>query len=87
MGGGGGAGRGRGGADDSDSTSGRGRRGGIDDPMRALAAKLTDIQDSFRDRARARLDSTQRMKADSLETLWLAEMRKKDAEDRAKRRR
>ena len=82
-----GAGRGRGGVDNSDSTVGSGRRGGPDDPMRAIALKLTDIQDSFRDRARAQLDSTQRVKADSLETLWLAELRKKDAEDRAKRRR
>ena len=84
---GGGAGRGRGGSNDSDSTSGRGRRGGADDPIRALADKLTDIQDSFRDRARAQLDSTQRVKADSIENVWLAEMRKQDADDRAKRRR
>ncbi len=87
MGGGGGAGRGRGGVDDGDSTSGRGRRGGANDPMRALADKLTDIQDSFRDRARAQLDSTQRVKADSIETAWLAEMRKQNAEERTKRRR
>ena len=51
--------------------------GGPDDALRVLAAKLYDIQDSFRDRARLQLESTQRVRADSLEQAWLAEERKK----------
>jgi hypothetical protein len=51
--------------------------------MRALADRLLDIQDAYRDRARAQLSSAQRATADSIETVWLSEQRKKlDAKER-----
>lgn len=84
-------GRGRGGDGErggagGDEADGRDRRGGPGDTIRVLADKLTDIQDSFRDRARGQLDAIQKITADSLETLWLAELRKKDDGEREKRR-
>ena len=95
MGSGGGGARGRrGGGDgnDADTTAGGGRgRGAMGGPMRDLAAKLSDIQDSFRDRARAQLTGPQRVVADSLEKSWLEEERKqiedKRESQRAQRRR
>jgi hypothetical protein len=83
--GGGRGGRGVGG-EPSDSTGdvrGRGPSGG---PFRAYADKLMDIQDAFRDRARAQLSAAQRTTADSLEQTWLAELRKKEDARRERRR-
>ena len=62
------------------------RRRDPDDTVRVRADKRTDIHDSFRDRARGQLDSMQKITANSLETLWLAELRKTDDAEREKRR-
>ena len=84
--GGGMGGRGGEGERGGDGAEGRGRRGGPGDTVRVLADKLTDIQDSFRDRARGQLNPEQKLKADSLEQVWLAELRKKDEVERETRR-
>lgn len=61
----------------------RGARGGADggpqDSVRTLISRLNDIQDAYRDRAKTRLDAGQAHLADSLQTVWLAEQRDKQA--------
>lgn len=47
------------------------------DGMRSLFLRLADIQDSFRDRARAKLDDTQRVRADSIQNAALEKQREK----------
>lgn len=76
-------GRGPGGEPSDSVGAGRGPGGG---PFRECANKLMDIQDAFRDRARAQLTATQRATADSLEQSWLADLRKKDEARRERRR-
>jgi hypothetical protein len=49
----------------------------LPDTVRSVFAKLSDIQDSFRDRAREQLTATQRTRADSLQQVMLAEEREK----------
>ncbi len=88
RGGGGARGRGQGRGADADTTEAGGRgRGAPGGPFRELAAKLSDIQDAFRDRARAQLTAAQRTKADSLENAWLEAERKKAEEKREQQRR
>ncbi len=80
-------GRGRGDEPPDSTGEGRGREGGPGaGPFKLYADKLADIQDSFRDRARAQLTAPQRAKADSMQDAWLAEQRKKDEERRERRR-
>lgn len=64
----------------------RGGSSGASDTVRALAGRLTDIQDAYRDRARGQLNDIQRVKADSLLQIFLADERKKDGELRPKQR-
>ena len=59
--------------------------GGAPDTVRAVLGKLSDIQDSFRDRAREQLTAEQRTRADSLQQVMLAEERAKFEKDREKR--
>ncbi len=65
---------------------GRGMAAGMPDTARVLATRLSDIQDSFRDRARTQLDDGQRRTADSLYNVFLENERKKAEEQREKRR-
>ena len=71
---------------------GGGRRGGrgmgamLPDTVKAIVARLTDIQDAYRDRARTQLNDGQRHIADSLMTALLDEERKKSEEERGRRR-
>lgn len=74
---------------------GGGRRGGgmgggkgaiLPDTAKVIVARLTDIQEAYRDRARTQLNDGQRHIADSLLTALLDEERNKDEEERAKRR-
>lgn len=74
----GGAGGGQGG--------GRGMGAMLPDVAKTIVARLTDIQDAYRDRARGQLNDGQRHIADSLMTALLDEERKKSEEERAKRR-
>lgn len=55
-----------------------GERGQAGDTLRTLISRLHDIQEVYRDRARARLDATQLHLTDSLQTAWLAERRDKE---------
>lgn len=89
---GGGMGGGRGmppGGDDGEGGGARGGRGMgamLPDTAKVIVARLTDIQDAYRDRARAQLNDGQRHIADSLMTALLDDERKKNEEERAKRR-
>ena len=60
---------------------------GAPDTVRAVLGKLSDIQDSFRDRAREQLTAQQRTRADSLQQAMLAEERAKFEKDRGERQR
>ena len=60
---------------------------GAPDTVRAVLGKLSDIQDSFRDRAREQLTAEQRTRADSLQQVMLAEERAKFEKDRGERQR
>jgi hypothetical protein len=85
MGGGaGGSGRGAGGSGE-DQPGGGPPGGGAPDTVRAVLGKLSDIQDSFRDRAREQLTAEQRTRADSLQQVMLAEERAQFEKDREKR--
>jgi hypothetical protein len=79
--GGGGRGMGRGrGQMPSDSTGMDGPGGagpGASDTVRALFSRLADIQDAYRDRARAKLDSVQIVRADSIQNAALEKQREK----------
>jgi len=79
--GGGAGGSGRGGGRPEDEQPG----GGASDTVRAVMSKLSDIQDSFRDRAREQLTAEQRTRADSLQQVMLAEERAKFEKEREKR--
>ena len=61
--------------------------GGAPDTVRAVLGKLSDIQDSFRDRAREQLTAEQRTRADSLQQVMLAEERAKFEKERGDRQR
>lgn len=81
--------RGSGGTEGGGADGGRRSRGGssgASDTVRALVGRLTDIQDAYRDRARGQLNDLQRVKADSLLQIFLADERKKDDDVRPKRR-
>ncbi len=65
---------------------GRGMGAMLPDTARVIVARLTDIQDAFRDRARAQLNGGQRHIADSIMTALLDEERKRSEEERAGRR-
>jgi len=58
----------------------------LPDTAKVIVARLTDIQEAYRDRARTQLNDGQRHIADSLLTALLDEERNKDEEERAKRR-
>jgi hypothetical protein len=60
---------------------------GAPDTVRTVLGKLSDIQDSFRDRAREQLTAEQRTRADSLQQVMLAEERAKFEKDRGERQR
>jgi hypothetical protein len=60
---------------------------GAPDTVRAVLGTLSDIQDSFRDRAREQLTAEQRTRADSLQQVMLAEERAKFEKDRGERQR
>ncbi|BAH38412.1 MAG TPA: hypothetical protein DGD08_03495 [Gemmatimonas aurantiaca] len=47
------------------------------DAVRALFSRLADIQDAYRDRARTKLDETQRVRADSIQNAALEKQREK----------
>lgn len=81
-----GGGMGAGGTDDGPD-GGRGARlaAMLPDTAKTIVARLTDIQDAYRDRARGQLSDGQRHIADSLMTAILDEQRKKDEAERAKR--
>lgn len=72
------------GGDSEPPEGGRGR-GGVPDTVRALVARLSDIQDAYRDRARTKLTDAQRTTADSLFDDMLAKDRKKAEDEREKR--
>jgi hypothetical protein len=59
----------------------------LPDTVRTVIAKLSDIQDSFLDRAREQLTHTQRTRADSLQQVMLAEERATFEKEREKRQR
>jgi hypothetical protein len=84
---GGGMGGGGMGGDDEGADGGRGARlaAMLPDTAKTIVARLTDIQDAYRDRARGQLSDGQRHIADSLMTAILDEQRKKDEAERAKR--
>jgi hypothetical protein len=67
------------------SPPGGGLGGGAPDTVRAVLGMLSDIQDSFRDRAREQLTAEQRTRADSLQQVMLAEERAKFEKEREKR--
>jgi len=84
-------------ADETQQGGARGNQGGgqggdrgmgamLPDTAKTIVARLTDIQDAYRDRARGQLNDGQRHIADSLMTALLDEERKKNEEERAKRR-
>ena len=83
--GGGAGGSGRGGGRPDDEQLGGGPGGAAPDTVRAVLGKLSDIQDSFRDRAREQLTAEQRTRADSLQQVMLAEERAKFDKEREKR--
>ena len=56
---------------------GRGMGAMLPDEAKTIVARLTDIQDAYRDRARGQLNDGQRHIADSLMTAVLEEARKK----------
>jgi len=60
--------------------------GGAPDAVRVVIARISDMQDSFRDRAREQLDPLQRTRADSLQQVMLEEERAKFEKEREKRR-
>ncbi len=60
--------------------------GAPSDTVRAVVGKLSDIQDSYRDRAREQLTETQRTRADSLQQILLAKEREKFEREREQRR-
>jgi len=62
-----------------------GMGGGAPDTVRVVVGRLSDIQDSFRDRAREQLTALQRTRADSLQQVMLAEERAKSEKEREKR--
>lgn len=78
-GGGRGMGRGRGQMpSDSAGMDGPGGAGpGASDTVRTLFSRLADIQDAYRDRARAKLDSAQLVRADSIQNAALEKQREK----------
>lgn len=84
--GGGAGGSGRGGGRPDGEQSGGGPGGGASDTVRAVMSKLSDIQDSFRDRAREQLKPEQRTRADSLQQVMLEEERAKFERERDTRR-
>ncbi len=59
--------------------------GGAPDTVRAVIGRLSDIQDSFRDRAREQLTAEQRTRADSLQQVMLAKARATFETQREKR--
>ncbi len=65
---------------------GRGMGAMLPDTAKTIVARLTDIQDAYRDRARGQLNDGQRHISDSLMTALLDEERKKNEAERAKRR-
>ena len=67
-------------------SGGRGMGAMLPDTAKTIVARLTDIQDAYRDRARGQLNDGQRHIGDSLMTALLDEERKKSEEERAKRR-
>lgn len=85
MGGGRGGGMGGGGRPGEDRPTGGAPGAGASDTVRAVLGMLSDIQDSFRDRAREQLTALQRTRADSLLQVILAEERAKSEKERDKR--
>ena len=80
---------GRGGGPSGGSMGGSmpgGMGAGAPDTVRAVLGTLSDIQDSFRDRAREQLTAEQRTRADSMQPM-LAEERAKFEKDRGERQR
>ena len=65
---------------------GRGMGAMLPDEAKTIVARLTDIQDAYRDRARGQLNDGQRHIADSLMTAVLEDERKKNDDERPKRR-
>ena len=80
-------GRGGGGRAGEDQPGGTPPDGGAPDTVRVVVGKLSDIQDSFRDRAREQLTAGQRTRADSLQQVMLAEERAKFEKERGERQR
>lgn len=71
---------GRGGRGQPADSSGRRDDGAgpfASDAVRALFSRLADIQDAYRDRARTKLDNTQRARADSIQNAALEKQREK----------
>lgn len=67
-----------------------GRAGMLPDSAKSILDRLVDIQDAYRDRAYTKLDSTQRVRADSIQNAALQKAREKAEKERAdmeKRRR
>ncbi|QJR34003.1 hypothetical protein [Gemmatimonas groenlandica] len=60
--------------------------GGAPDTVRAVIGTLSDIQDSYRDRAREQLTPIQRTRADSLQQIMLAKARERFEKEREQRR-
>jgi hypothetical protein len=73
----------RGAPGDSARDSGR---GALPDSVRTVLDRLTDIQDAYRDRARAQLDTVQRMRVDSIQNALLEKEREKARKQREERR-
>jgi hypothetical protein len=62
----------------------------LPDTAKKVLDRLTDLQDAYRDRARAKLDTVQRVRVDSIQRALLAQQREKAERERAemeKRRR
>lgn len=60
--------------------------GAPSDTVRAVVGKLSDIQDSYRDRAREQLTAVQRTRADSLQQIMLEKERERFEKAREQRR-
>lgn len=77
-------------ATDGISSRGQGRGGGLaallPDTAKRVLARIEDIQDAYRDRARAQLDSTQRVRVDSIQTALQEKEREKALKEREKMR-
>ncbi len=77
---------GRGGGGPPDGGMAGGLGGGAPDAVRVVIGKISDMQDSFRDRAREQLNPVQQTCADSLQLVILEEERARFEKEREKRR-